>query len=271
MSDLRLEQIRGIAAAQRVTRAVIHDVHATLRAGDSELEVVRRMEDRFARAGVRRWLHTPYAWWAERARFSGFQHWEPDALPTHRRLVDGEPFILDAAPLIRGHPADYALAGVFGAGPAGAVHAAMLERLRALKAQIATWAATVATGAELYAKVAAELAADGSENVHALYPASVLGHALHALPPWLGLLPTWGRGFQPAIVLGYALLFGRHRLAGAPSPFINPLSSDRPLGIYAVEPHLGRGVVGAKFESILLVDGDETRWLDPELFGDVVG
>ena len=34
---------------------------------------------------------------------------------------------------------------------------------------------------------------------------------------------------------------------------------------------LGRGTLGAKFESVLLVDGSETRWLDPGLFGEVVG
>jgi hypothetical protein len=38
-----------------------------------------------------------------------------------------------------------------------------------------------------------------------------------------------------------------------------------------VEPHLGRGKLGAKFESVLLVDGSETRWLDPGLFGEVTG
>jgi hypothetical protein len=43
------------------------------------------------------------------------------------------------------------------------------------------------------------------------------------------------------------------------------------VGLYAVEPHLAKGDVGAKFESILFVDGDETRWLDPGLFGEVVG
>jgi hypothetical protein len=36
-------------------------------------------------------------------------------------------------------------------------------------------------------------------------------------------------------------------------------------------PHLASGAFGAKFESVLVVDGDETRWLDPELFGEVSG
>lgn len=38
-----------------------------------------------------------------------------------------------------------------------------------------------------------------------------------------------------------------------------------------MEPHLASGSLGAKFESVLVVDGDETRWLDPGLFGEVIG
>lgn len=41
--------------------------------------------------------------------------------------------------------------------------------------------------------------------------------------------------------------------------------------MFAIEPHLARRDCGAKFESILVVDRDETRWLDPGLFGDVEG
>jgi hypothetical protein len=105
----------------------------------------------------------------------------------------------------------------------------------------------------------------GLEVVHSLYPAAVLGHSLLGLPGRLLRLPRIGRGFQ---LPGYALALARHRLAGAPYPFINPVPSGAPAGLYAVEPHVARGGVGAKFESILLVDGDETRWLDPELSGD---
>jgi hypothetical protein len=72
----------------------------------------------------------------------------------------------------------------------------------------------------------------GFEVVHHLYPAAVLGHRFDGLPRWLG---------------------------------------ERPQGVFAIEPHLARGDCGAKFESILVVDGDETRWLDPGLFGDVEG
>jgi hypothetical protein len=63
----------------------------------------------------------------------------------------------------------------------------------------------------------------------------------------------------------------RHSLTRTPYPFLNDVAVEPPRGIFAVEPHLARGRLGAKFESILVVDGDETRWLDPGLFGEVEG
>ena len=62
-----------------------------------------------------------------------------------------------------------------------------------------------------------------------------------------------------------------HHLAGTPYPFLRTRAPGRVRGLYAVEPHLGKGTQGAKFESVLLVDGQETRWLDPDLFGEVNG
>lgn len=74
---MRLDQIRGIADAQRLTRFVIHDVAGTMRAGDTERAVAERLEAGLLRARVRCWLHTPYAWFGERTRFAGFHDWEP--------------------------------------------------------------------------------------------------------------------------------------------------------------------------------------------------
>jgi hypothetical protein len=41
----------------------------------------------------------------------------------------------------------------------------------------------------------------------------------------------------------------------------------RPLstGLWAVEPHLGRGEFGVKFEEILVVTSDSVYWLDDQL------
>jgi len=262
---MRLADVRGIARAQSATRRIIHDVAHGLRPGDSERAVADRIELGLTRRGVRCWLHTPYAWFGERTRFGGFHHWEPDALPTERRLEEGDAYILDAAPFVDGHPCDYALSGHLGTE---STPLEMIASLRELKASIVSMARDAATGDGLFGQVSDAVESSGFDVVHSLYPAAVLGHSLLGLPPWLQRLPRIGRGFQLPLIAGYALALARHRLAGAPYPFINDLPSGAPAGLYAVEPHIARGAVGAKFESILLVDGDETRWLDPELYGD---
>lgn len=256
-------KIRGIAVAQRLAREAIHEAAAGLRAGDREIDVARRIERRLARAGVRRWLHTAYAWWGERTRFARFVDWEPDALPSERRIVEGEPFILDVAPLVDGHPADYAFSGVLGAD-----HRELKAALADIKARIVEWARR---GDDLFRAVGEDLDRRGLDAVHPLYPAGVLGHSLNSISPLFAACPRIGDGFQLSLVGTYGIALLMHRFCGAPYPFISAQSKARPVGLYAVEPHVGRGPVGAKFESILLVDGDETRWLDPGLFGEVEG
>jgi hypothetical protein len=270
--DMQTSTIRGIASAQRVTREVLLEIAEKLRPGDTEREVVRRIESRLHGAGVRVWLHTPYAWWGERTRFSGFSDWQPDALATERRLLSGDAFILDAAPFVEGYPADYAFCGVCDPDPAAKERErAMRDDLTEIKAKLVLWARTATTGRGLYETVGEAIVRAGYEAIHPAYPASVLGHALDVLPRILQKTPRIGDGFQLPLVAGYAFAFLRHKLAGASYPLVNPSSTQAPKGIFAFEPHLGTPEIGMKFESILLIDGDETRWLDPGLFGEVVG
>jgi len=268
MRLVRLAEIAGIAAAQRLTRAVVHDVADGVAPGDTEIAVARRLEEGLRRAGVRSWLHTPYAWFGDRTRFAGFHHWEPDALPTERRLEEGEGYILDAAPFVDGHPADYAYAGAWGPSDE---YERMCRCLETLKERLVHWAREAETGKTLFEATGAAIREAGFEVVHHLYPAAVLGHRVDGLPRWLQRLPRIGWGFQPPLVAGYALALTRHALTRRRYPFLNDVAADRPRGVFAVEPHLAAGTLGVKFESILVVDGDETRWLDPSLFGEVDG
>ena len=113
--------------------------------------------------------------------------------------------------------------------------------------------------------------ASGSDVIHTRYPAQVLGHTLEGFPNWCSSAPRIGTGFQLPLLLTYATGLVLHHLLGTRYPFLNAGAPGRPQGLYAVEPHLGKGSLGAKFESVLLVDDSETRWLDPELFGEVTG
>ena len=267
-NELRSACVKGVANAQRVARSVILGVAEGVKPGDSERQVCARMERGFVRAKVAHWLHTPYAWWGERTRFDWRGSWEANALPSDRLLQEGEAFVLDAAPIVGGYPADFAYSGV--AGPSAA-YAVLVAELEKLKRALGRWAVEAASGAALCARVTESIQRAGLDVIHTRYPAQVLAHTLDGFPNWCSLAPRMGTGFQLPLLLTYATRIVLHHLAGAPYPFLNAGAPDRPHGLYAVEPHVGLGALGAKFESVLFVDGDETRWLDSELFGEVVG
>jgi Xaa-Pro aminopeptidase len=271
---MKRQDVAAFARAQRLTRDVVRETAESLRPGDREWDVALRIEEGLTRGGVRHWLHTPYAWWGERTRFAGFAHWQPDALPTDRALQEGEAFILDAAPILDGYPADFAFSGVIGgrADTAG-VHERLRGALAELKEAIAAWVRAPCDGASLFERVGEDIARRGLEAIHPLYPARVLGHSLNEYPTLLGRSPRIGDGFQLPLVATAGLALLKHRFARGPYPFVNDYVARNGglQGIFAVEPHVAEGDVGVKFESILLVDGDESRWLDRGLFGEVEG
>ena len=270
---MRAAYVKGIANAQRVAREAVLFVADSVKPGDTERQVCARLEREFRKARVEHWLHTPYAWWGERTCFEWRGAWETNALPSDRALREGEAFVLDAAPLVAGFPADFAYSG-YAAGDAQSalVHAELLTQLAHIKRELVAWATAVeTTSADLCQRVASAMHGAGAEVIHTRYPAQVLGHTLEGFPNWCSSAPRIGTGFQLPLVLTYATGMLLHHLAGSPYPFLNAGAPGRPQGLYALEPHLGKGALGAKFESVLLVDGDETRWLDPALFGEVVG
>jgi hypothetical protein len=270
-NELRAAYVKGVANAQRLAREAVLNVAPSVKPGDTERQVCARLEREFRHARIEHWLHTPYAWWGERTCFAWSGQWETNALPTERVLLEGEAFILDAAPIVSGFPADFAYSGCAGQSEPSVEHAALLEQLTRVKAQILEWVRGDVGTAGLCARVEDAMVAAGVEVVHTRYPAQVLGHTLEGFPNWCSGAPRIGTGFQLPLLLTYATGLVLHHLAGAPYPFLNAGAPGRPQGLYAVEPHLGKGALGAKFESVLLVDGDETRWLDPGLFGEVTG
>ena len=187
-------------------------------------------------------------------------------------MQEGEAFVLDAAPIVAGFPADFAFSGLAGGNTEAARgHEALLQQLRSLKRELGRWAVEAVSGGALCERVAGAIRGAGLDVIHTRYPAQVLAHTLEGFPNWCSSAPRIGTGFQLPLLLTYATGIVLHHLAGAPYPFLNASAPSRARGLYAVEPHLGQGTMGAKFESVLLVDGDETRWLDPELFGEVLG
>ncbi len=270
---MRGAYIAGIANAQRIARDAILSVADGVRPGDTERGVCARIERELDKARVEHWLHTPYAWWGERTRFDWHGAWEPNALPSDRVLEPGEPFILDAAPLVSGFPADFAYSGLAGAPSAArsGVHGELLGALEGIKRELIEWASPGARADEVCEHVEASAHAADLDVIHTRYPANVLGHTLEGFPNFWSRAPRIGTGFQLPLLVTYATGIVLHHLVRGPYPFLRARAPGRARGLYAVEPHLGKGALGAKFESVLLIDGDETRWLDPNLFGEVTG
>src|SRR3954463_8396025 len=155
---MRAAYVKGIAHAQHVAREAVLCVAESVKPGDSERQVCARMEREFAKARVKHWLHTPYAWWGERTRFDWRGTWETNALPTDRVLVEGEAFVLDAAPIVAGFPADFAYSGCAGADPeATRAHRALLDQLTQLKRNIVAWSASDSGSAGLCRAVAQDI------------------------------------------------------------------------------------------------------------------
>jgi len=268
----RGDYIAGVANAQRVARDAVLTVAATVRPGDTERAVCARVDRELDKAHVAHWLHTPYAWWGERTRFDWQGAWEPNALPSDRVLEPGEAFIVDVAPIVAGFPADFAYSGIADAGEAqSGVHGELLAELERVKAALLDWARPGALAEAVCHSAAASIEASGLDVLHTRYPANVLGHTLEGFPNVWSRAPRVGSGFQLPLLLTYATRIVRHHLLRSPYPFLRERAPGVVRGLYAVEPHIGKGSFGAKFESVMLVDGDETRWLDPGLFGEVSG
>jgi hypothetical protein len=173
------------------------------------------------------------------------------------------PFVLDCAPIVDGYTADVGYSGAIGRNPT-------LERL---KDDLAEHRARILgcvrerkkTHREIYAEIDRLAARQGYENRHRAYPFRVLAHQVWRLPEARSRA-TIGR-------FGVASLWalGRAAVASAGQGW-SPLwrdswRSDHPPkpGLWAVEPHLARGDVGAKFEELLVVTETDAFWLDDAL------
>jgi hypothetical protein len=248
-------------AVQQLAYRCAETIAAGLEPGVTEKEAARRMRRWLEERGVDDWLHVPFAWFGDRTAFRGFR--QPlQFFPTRRRLEPGMPFILDCAPIIRGVAADIGYAGSLGAN---AITDAILDALREHRALVLELVRARRPLAEIYAEVDRLAARQGFSNRHRAYPFGVIAHRLDRVParPGRGVVAAFGvrslgalaRSVLAARRDGWSPLWaGGRRSEHAPVP-----------GLWAVEPHLALGGVGAKFEEILVVTADDAFWLDDDL------
>lgn len=246
---------------QRASYSVLEQVAASLREGETEKDVTRRLRKRFHEQGVHHYFHVPVALFGARTAYPG-EFGQLEALPTDQKLERGMPVILDAAPIYHGYTVDTSYATSFGDNPLVRELSAALMPLRTLILKRVNERRTFRAIAR---EVDDEIRRLGYENCHRKHIAFVLGHRVTQVPDtWLHRRRIWGIGVpQAAYFIGKTL--GAQQFGGDGSPNWNHTrSSDHPPtpGLWAVEPHLGKDGVGAKFEEILVVTESEAKWLD---------
>lgn len=252
------EDLEGFRLAQTLGFRCAQAIGGEIREGWTERRAARAMDEWLRDHGVSGFFHTSFAWVAERSRFEDFDEARvlPEVasyrhfLPTDRVIRPGDVVILDTAPMVDGYTGDIGWATSLGE------HAGLTKVRRflaTLRREIRDWFASPMTTRHIWAEADRRIRAAGYENRHALYPFSVLGHRLR--PTHLARLPAVTRPLS-------VQAFGSLAAHGLFPDLLGPFHEGDKTGFWAIEPHLGAGGFGAKFEEILVVEPGNVRWLD---------
>ena len=255
------KDLDGFRRAQRLAYDCAEAVAATLTPGVTERQAAKAMRTWVNDKGVDTWFHLPFAWFGDRSAFRGFKH-PLQFFPTNRALAEGMPFILDCAPVVDGYTADIGYSGCLGDNP---VLAKLRDDLAQHRALILERVNAGATQGEVYRAVDDLAGQQGYDNRHQAYPFGVIAHQVGHTEPRPRNTTAFGFG------VGQVTTLLRSAIVAAParrSPLWNrgrfSLHPPEP-GLWAVEPHLGRGGVGAKFEELLVITDRGASWLDDDL------
>jgi methionine aminopeptidase len=247
---------------QQLAYAAAQEVGRMLEPGVTEKQAAGRIREYLVERGVQDWFHTPFAWFGDRTAFRGFR--TPfQFFPTHRRLAEGMPFILDCAPVRDGYMADIGYAGCLGTNR---IYEQLMDDLSEYRTMIVDRVNDGVPLQQIYRDVDALITRHGYDNRHRIYPGRVIGHQISKVQSRLPRFIAAGFGIRSLQTLVGDLIVERmhHR-----SPlWADDQISDHPAtpGLWAVEPHIGFRDVGVKFEEILVVTGSGSAyWLDDDL------
>lgn len=264
--DFTAEQLHRFKTLQRQVYATLQEQADNLKPGVTEREVARSIHRALKAQGVRTYFHVPVALFGARSAYPG-EFGEFESLPTDQVLNEGDAVILDAAPVFDGYTIDcsYAVPRPSGDRNSFLEADALLSRCRALILEHARERANMRQTAR---EIDALIVATGFENCHKKHIGKVLAHRITRSPAgWLASRRIWGLSPLP---VGYFLVnsvrSSRGRAELTPN-WNERRQSDCPMqpGLWAVEPHVARGVTGVKFEEILVVTGNDAYYLDDDL------
>lgn len=248
-------ELEGFLTAQRLARKAAVAVGEMVQEGWSERQTAEILDTYLRDQGVKAFFHKSFVWFGERTRFRGVKTYA-DYLPSGRVALPGEAMILDVAPIVDGFICDIGYSSSLG-------HNNDMESaksyLRALRSEILDLVRAGASGANLWESIDKKIVSAGYENIHAQYPFSVLGHRVHHLGKMggtgerIGMLNFGWQSYWAFLSRG---LFGQ---------LLNQNYTGKMQGLWAIEPHIGGPDFGAKFEEILVVEGNDARWIESEM------
>lgn len=238
-------------ACQRLAFQAAREIASLLRPGWTERQTAALFQEHLKGSGIKTFFHEAFVWFGSRARFDGIRRYG-QYQATNRKLLPGDVFILDIAPIHHGYLCDIGFTGVLGENPAAAAALVFLKKLRA---EIPELFETLGQGGLVWKAIDDRIREVGYDNIHARYPFSVLGHRLPHIAwegPRLKFLNFGWQSYWGFLSRG---LFGQ---------LLNADHVGDLEGLWAVEPHIGWNGGGAKFEEILVIENGKARWLETE-------
>lgn len=257
------EALQGFRDAQRLANDTVLHVGKLLKVGMTEKEAAGLLEQYLKDHGSERYLHRPFAWFGNHARFDEYTSYD-DYHPGERKLEYGATAILDVAPIVNGFIGDVGYTLSIGANRELEIAKEFLLQLRS---EIPLLFMSDRTPAEIWHEVDRRVAAAGYDNIHSKYPFCTLGHRVFSVKPKKGKERRFGNKYFGWFSLDANLAL----LKFGPAVTINAENVGKKLGVWAIEPHIGWNGGGAKFEEILVVESDRCYWLDndvPHLIAD---
>ncbi len=268
VKNFTLQELNHFSTLQAMAFDLQKQTAQEMQEGMTEKDVTTLMMKKYRAAGAGNYFHLPVALFGERTALPGT--WPVGKFfPKKCALQTGDSVILDAAPLFDGYLVDTSYSFCFGAenSPNHAnvqVHKQMMRDLLTERSNILE---SVNAG-ETFQKIARDLATraaqNGYENAHQKHPGEVLGHRGGR---WTGGLNLGIRlqGFDAATLMWFKMKdqLAQFGLKQQGSLWNHKKASDvAPTdGLWMVEPHFGKGDVGAKWEEILVIEKGRARWL----------
>ncbi len=239
--------------AQNLSYSCAIEIAKELREGWTEKQTAKLMDTYLKDHGIKSFFHTSFAWFGPRSAFYGMKNYL-DFLPKKKQVFqEGDVVILDTAPIVDGYIGDIGF--TFSKSPNEELKKAR-EFLIELRANIKKSFYEKKPTSSVWQEVDALIKKNAYTNCYERYPFSVLGHRVGKAKAHNWNSFAFGFGIQAYLTT----LAG-----GLKESLLTKNHASKPIGAWAIEPHIGLKNFGAKFEEILLVTEDSVEWLTDEV------